>query len=169
LPRPSRADRTLLPALLAALLLALLVLQFAMPATVALPDVAPAAAPPLPARRVPVVTADPVLLDRALFARSRNATTGAAAGTGAALGGANAVGYAATRGMIRLFLQEPDGTLRTLAPGNVYQGWRLMGVSPRSARFERDGQRIELPLAPSKPPIAKADPSAGTEPEEEQQ
>ncbi len=148
-PRPSAADRTLLPAALTALLAAGLVVLVALPSPVPLPEggaVTPLRLPPLADN---AVVADRIVVQRTLFSPTRRDDAGVAnPGSGAAaaepLGGARVAGVALSPGRARVFLIAPDGRIAALAPGNVYQGWQLLAVSRTAVRFGRDGDRIDL-------------------------
>jgi hypothetical protein len=159
--RPNRTERTLLPAGLAAVLLALLLLQFSLPDAFTLPDVAMGRLSPVPVRRIDPVAAASVITERALFSPGRSLEGGATDSATAPLGGANAIGYAINRGSARLFLQDGNGKLHTLAIGGVYRDWQLVRLTPESALFARADERLRLLISASKPPVS------GTNPEDE--
>ena len=148
-PRPSAADRTLLPAALTALLAAGLVVLVMLPSTAPLPEgqaVAPLRLPPL---NDPAVWSDPIIVQQTLFSPTRRSDGAAASpGTGAAaaepLGGARIAGIAISPGRTRVFVMAPDGTVAALAPGAIYHGWRLVGANPAEVRFARGSERLDL-------------------------
>lgn len=53
-------------------------------------------------------------------------------------------------------VRAADGTSRTLAPGESYEGWRLESLSPDAALFSRGGRRVRSFL-----PAAEPEPEAG--------
>ena len=170
IPPPRRAERTLLPAALAALLALLLVVQLAVPSPVELPDAAvarPLRLLPLP---LPALLASPIIGLRPLFApgRRENSTPGtsAVADKAVALEGARAVGIIRVRGAARVFLQAPDGTVIPVNLGGRYKGWRLVRTDTRSVVVTRGAERATLTVSASAPPVA---PRAENSEEEEQQ
>lgn len=154
--RPNRADRTLLPAVLAAVLLGLLGLQFALPHSASLPEFASGRLTPIPVRRIEPVVAARVITERALFSPGRSLDAAAADSAAAPLGGVNAIGYAIHRGRAKLFLQGGDGVLHSLAIGGVYRDWQLVRLSPEFAIFARADERLTLPISASKPLVSGA-------------
>lgn len=148
IPRPERADGTVLAALLAALLVVLLCAQAVLPQDrPAQPDVpAVAALPSTPT--IAAVSADPLLTRRAIFQPTRLA----AGGPGLAgvpvgpLDGAVPAGIVQVRGAARLILQTPDGNSVTLRPGQSYRGWRLTRIGNDEVRFARGGETVNLAL-----------------------
>ncbi len=145
IPRPERAEGTVLAALLALLLALMLAAQFVLPidrpAAPVVPPVAVRAAP------VPVsaATADPVLARRSIFRPTRLARASGDAGAPVGpLDGASPVGVIKVRGAARLILQTPDGKTVTLRPGQSWQGWRLAAIGTDDVRFERGGERVTL-------------------------
>ncbi len=147
-PRPSAADRTLLPAALTALLAAGLVVLVALPNGAPLPEQQPVAPLRLPPLNDPAIWSDPIVVQRTLFSPTRRSDGGAASpGSGAAaepLGGARIAGIAISPGRTRVIVTAPDGTVATLAPGAVYHGWRLVGANPAEVRFARGSERLDL-------------------------
>jgi hypothetical protein len=146
IPRPERAEGTVLAALLALLLALLLAAQFVLP--VERPD-APAV-PPVAARAAPVAMAagsiDPALARRSIFQPTRLAGAGAG-GAGVPAGpldGASPVGVIKVRGAARLILQTPGGKTVTLRPGQSWQGWRLVAIGADDVRFVRGTERVTL-------------------------
>jgi len=153
-PIPRRADRTLLPATLAALLVLSFVLQLMSPVQLALPEVGIVAPFRLLPTKLGVVVADDEILARPLFNPTRR--EGADPGvvdSAAPLEGARAVGVITARGVVRVFLQAPDGQVTTLGPGSSYRGWRFMRVSGGQLVFNRGGETLTLPISASAPPI----------------
>lgn len=147
IPRPERAEGTVLAALLAVLLALMLVTQVLLPAErPALPDVPPAALRAGPTT-IAAVSADPVLARRAIFqpvqtGGSRNG----GAGPSAPMGGAVPAGIVRVRGAPRLVLQTPGGGSVTLRPGQSWRGWRLTAIGRDEVRFARGTETITLGL-----------------------
>jgi hypothetical protein len=148
IPRPERAEGTVLAALLVALLTLLVVVQFVLPQErPAVPEVPPAALRAGPAQ-IGAVSADPVLARRSIFQATRIAG-GNTAGVGAPVGpldGAIPAGIVRVRGAARLVLQTPDGKSVTLRPGQSWQGWRLISIGRDDVRFRRGGESVTLGL-----------------------
>lgn len=144
IPRPERAEGTVLAALLALLLALLLAAQFALPAE--RPE-APAVPPPgrgAASGAIAAVSADPALAGRALFRPTRLAGGSAAGVPIGPLDGASPVGVIKVRGAARLILQTPGGKTVTLRPGEAWQGWRLIAIGTDEVRFVRGGERVTL-------------------------
>lgn len=148
IPRPERADGTVLAALLAVLLAVMLAAQLVLPQDrPVLPDVPPAALRGGPAQ-IAAVSADPVLGRRSIFQPTQLANAGADAG-GAAIGpldGAVPAGIVRVRGAARLVLQTPDGKSVTLRPGQSWRGWRLARIGSEDVRFTRGAETVTLGL-----------------------
>ena len=146
LPFPSRAEATLLPALLSVLLVLLAGLQFALPSEVELPQTATrAVAPRLPDHFVTRHVPDSVIISQALFTPTRG---GGAKQAGAGpLDGATPVGAVRGRGFARAIIQQASGETVTLNIGQSYHGWRLAGLTQGNATFLRDGKRLAIPFA----------------------
>lgn len=148
-PRPSRADASLLPAILAAWLALMALAQAAMTGPVALPPMLSVAAggrsafladPPgggVPAR----------LRDRPLFAPSA-VTAGTGGSDGAAapdpLGGYVFAGSIRVGRAVRAIVQTPDGAIRRVAPGARVAGWRLLAVGAEGVVLARGAERLRL-------------------------
>jgi hypothetical protein len=148
IPRPERAEGTVLAALLAVLLGVMLCAQAVLPQDrPALPDV-PAVAARASTPQIAAVSADPVLARRAIFQPTRLAGAGAdAAGVLAGpLDGAVPAGIVRVRGAARLVLQTPDGKSVTLRPGQSYRGWRLSRIGTDEVRFMRGAESVTLSL-----------------------
>jgi hypothetical protein len=147
IPRPERAEGTVLAALLSVLLGLMLVAQLVLPAErPALPDVPPAG---LRGKAEPIaaVSADPVLARRSIFQPVRLAGGEGAGGAPAGpLGGASPAGIVRVRGAARLILQTPDGGSVTLRPGQSWQGWRLTAIGRDEVRFARGTETVTLGL-----------------------
>lgn len=144
--RPNRADRTLLPATLALVLALLLAFQLSLPLEVTLPDsigrtVAPPVAEHVARRAVP----DPVLAASPLFTPARAGTAQDVAANGP-LAGAILVGIARGRGFARAVLQPPEGRAISLAIGQSFNGWRLIGLSSDAAQLARAGKSIAVTI-----------------------
>ncbi|MFZ4689192.1 MAG: hypothetical protein ACOYLS_08130 [Polymorphobacter sp.] len=166
-PIPRRAERTLLPAALAALLALLFVVQLAFPVQLVLPEAGVTRPFRLLPTRVGVVAADPEITARPLFNPARR--EGTEPGTGdktAPLEGARAVGVITARGAVRLFLQAPDGQVSALGIGGGYRGWRLVRVGAGQAAFRRGGETAVLPITASAPPVAPNQPDPAQAEEE---
>jgi hypothetical protein len=151
IPRPERADGTVLAALLAALLALLVAAQFLLPAE----RPAPPEVPPAALRTGPVaiaaVSADPSLARRSIFQPTRlarNDEDGAAVPTGP-LDGATPAGIVRIRGAARLILQTPDGGSVTLRRGQSWRGWRLTAIGNDNVRFVRGTETVTLDLGAS--------------------
>ncbi len=139
LPRPSRADGTALPALLAAVLLGMAPLQFALPdEEVRSEGAGRAVVPRATATSVGLALADPVIFRDALFAPARG--RGKSAGSGP-LDGAAFVGVVRGRGFARAVIQGAGGDASSVPLGGSYRGWRLVSLTDSSAVFIRDGIR----------------------------
>ncbi len=145
LPRPNRADRTLLPALLAVLLLFMIALQFVFPAQTE-SVIAPArlVLPKQDAIGPSLALADPVILRNALFAPGRGG--GKSTGTGP-LDGAAFVGVVRGSGFARAVLQPGEGQAVSVPVGGVYRGWKLVSLNGSNALFSRDGIRHTATIA----------------------
>lgn len=147
IPRPERAEGTVLAALLALLLALMVAAQFVLPAE--RPD--PPAVPPARLGAAPLspsaASADPVLSGRSIFRPTRLAASSSA--PGASLGpldGASPAGVVKVRGAARLILQTPDGSAVTLRPGQSWQGWRLIAIGTDSVRFARGSETVTLAI-----------------------
>ncbi len=146
LPFPSRAEATLLPALLGVLLVLMAGLQFALPSQVELPQTtARTVAQRLPERIVARTLPDGVIISRALFTPARGG--GAKLAGAGPLDGATPVGAVRGRGFARAILSQADGKTVSLNIGQSYHGWRLAGLTQGSAIFTRDGKRLVIPFS----------------------
>jgi len=146
---PSRADGTLLPALLALLLAVLAAVQLAIG-----PEAPPAerygriVVPAVQHRAEPPVVIDPVILRAAIFTPGRGSGgDGAPPAPLGPLGDAAPVGITRTRGGTRVILQRGDGAIIRLAIGARYREWRLIGVTSDAVRFAGPGGSVQVPLA----------------------
>ena len=170
LPLPRRADRTRAPTAAAAVLAMLVVLQLGLPGSEELPGDGGVVAPLRLRVQQPVpAVGDKIVVARALFAPNRRndlVVAGSAPGekTGP-LSGALPVGVTSARGVTRVFLQAPDGSVRTLVRGANYRGWRLTRILPGAVVFTRGSDTLSLSLAASLPPV----PKPATEPPEEEE
>jgi len=146
IPRPERAEGTVLAALLAALLVVMLIAQGLLP-----PD-RPVVAdlPPVILRAGDVaaapVTADSVLARRSIFQPTRLAGADGGAGPAAPLDGAIPAGVIRVRGAARLVLQTPEGNSITLRTGQSWRGWRLVRIGSDEVRFARGSETVTLGL-----------------------
>jgi hypothetical protein len=148
IPRPERAEGTVLAALLAVLLAVMLATQFVLPQNRPAPPIVPPAALRTGPAQIAAVSADPVLARRSIFEPTRLASAGSDA-AGAPLGpldGAVPAGIVRVRGAARLVLQTPDGKSVTLRPGQSWQGWRLLRIGSEDVRFKRGAETITLGL-----------------------
>lgn len=147
IPRPERAEGTVLAALLAVLLAMMLIAQFVLPHDrPALPDM-PQGAVRAESARIAAVSAEPVLARRSIFQPTR--LGGSADGAGLPSGpldGAFPAGIVRVRGAARLVLQTPDGKSVTLRPGQSWKGWRLTRIGSDDVRFRRGGETVTLDL-----------------------
>lgn len=147
IPRPERAEGTVLAALLAVLLALMLAAQMILPQErPAAPDVPPAglrAGSP----QFAAISPDPVLAERSIFQPTRiAAVNGQGGAAGGPLDGAYPAGVVRVRGAARLVLQTPDGKSVSLRPGQSWQGWRLIGIGREDVRFRRGGETVTLAL-----------------------
>lgn len=147
IPRPERAEGTVLAALLAALLALMVVTQLLLPPEPpALPDVPPAALRGGTAG-IAAVTVDPVLSERSIFLPvSRGAAGGGDAAATGPLEGATPAGIVRVRGAARVVLQTPGGGSVTLRPGQAWRGWRLVAIGRDEVRFARGTETVTLGL-----------------------
>lgn len=144
IPRPERAEGTVLAALLALLLALLLAAQAILPQERPTPPDVPPAGLRAGTAQFAAVSADPVLERRSIFQPTRIAgASGAATGP---LDGAYPAGIVRVRGAARLILQTPDGKSVTLRPGEAWQGWRLVSIGRDDVRFRRGGENVTLGL-----------------------
>ncbi|MBX9858184.1 MAG: hypothetical protein K2Y20_01155 [Sphingomonas sp.] len=146
---PSRADGTLLPALLA-LVLALLALFQLLTGTEPLPGesygrvIVPVVRP----RADTAVAPDPVVARASIFTPVHG-TSGddqrpASLGP---LGDAAPVGITRARGVTRVILQRSDGQVVRLPIGGRYGGLRLTAVTSDAVRFNGPDGSVRIPLA----------------------
>lgn len=145
LPLPSRADRSIFPALLAALLVLMIVIQFALrdePEQLLVPG--RVVVPRANAVAASAFVADPVITGNPLFAPGRG--RGEQAGTGP-LDGAVFVGIVRGRGFANAVLQQPDGQAVTVPVGRTYRGWRLVSLVNANATFVRDNAKYRATIA----------------------
>ncbi len=168
IPPPRRADRTLLPAALAALLTLLFAAQLVAPMTVELPDAGLTRPMRLPPLAVLPVIADPDIAARPLFAPGRRdvAAPGVADKT-APLGGTHFVGMASAGRGLQLFLQAPDGRVTQTGVGAIYDGWRIVRADRAGLFVTRGAEAATVPISSSVPPVKPRGPAEP--PEEEQQ
>jgi len=169
IPRPRRAEQTLLPAALAALLGVLLIVQLAAPSGTKLPDVVVARPVRLlPLHAAPLLAAAEITA-RPIFTPSRREDGLAVAGDKTApLDGARAVGAISVRGAARVFLQAADGRIVPLGLGSSYRGWRLVRISGGQLLFIRGPESLSLPISSSAPPVPVGQSQTDQEEEETQ-
>lgn len=153
LPRPD--DGTLLPAALAALLVLAIALQLVWTGE---PDLPPERVGRIVQPQQTVMIArtgvSPIILERPLFSPTRGGTAPTASADGAppsVLGGAIVAG-SVTRGRARrAFLRLADGSVRGLAIGQTFDGWRLAGLTDDGARFARGRKTMTIAFGASAP------------------
>ena len=160
LAAPTRANRALLPALLAGLLALAAVLQLALtggdtqlPAPGWIGGGARVSLPQFGAGLVP-----PVLRRLTMFdpARSAAGPAGSVPPTGP-LGGAVVAGSISVRGRAVAIIQLPSGKVGRLAVGGSLGGLRLVALEPDGAVFQSGAKRIRVPFgAPTITPAAAA-------------
>lgn len=148
IPRPERAENTVLAALLTVLLAVMLVAQMLLPLDrPETPGVPPAAGLRRITTDLPRVSPDAVLARRSIFTP---VTLAGAASENAAppapLDGAVPAGIVRIRGAVRLVLQTPEGKAVTLRTGQSWRGWRLTAIGRDDARFRRGGETVTLAL-----------------------
>ena len=162
LPRPSRADGTLLPAACAGALVAMAGLQLALTGEVDLPDAgwsgggARAVLPAIPAPPVPSGLQRDTIFDPARTGDAPDATANERPG-----GGLVVAGTITRRGRTLAIMQAPGGGITYLAPGGRIAGMRLLALPAQGALFETKGQRGLVPYG-SAPPLS-ADAAEPTE------
>lgn len=146
---PRRADRTLLPAVLAGGLAVALLMQIVLPAAPDMPSPLPVgtgmarfAAPSVGGSASPAA-----IMARPLFA-PRQAMDGSGEGGGSApvLGGASIAGTISAGGRTRAVVRRPNGEIYNIPVGGMISGWRLIGLGSGSARLRKDSQTIDLPF-----------------------
>lgn len=145
LPRPTRANRSVLPACCAAVLAAAIGVQLALTGAVELPQrgwSGGGARWTMP--EIGAVPVDPTLRAVPIFAPDRTSVTGAAAG--APLGGAVVAGSVSVRGQVHAILQKGDGSIVRLPLGGRFAGMRLIGLSGDGATFLAGGKPLRVPF-----------------------
>jgi hypothetical protein len=146
IPRPERAEGTVLAALLALLLALMVAAQFVLPADRPEPPAVPAAGLGTAPVALAAASADPALSRRSIFRPTRLAASSAPGAPAGPLDGASPAGVVKVRGAARLILQTPDGGTVTLRPGQSWQGWRLIAIGTDSVRFSRGGESVTLDI-----------------------
>lgn len=147
--RPSRADGTLLPAMLAGVLLLVLLTQFVLTDTVPLPEGGPVGAGALmPRLSDPAARGVPAaVLSRPIFAPSDTVADGSEGeASGDPLGGAAVVGSIGI-GRARVAMVTEAGRIRRVGIGGSIAGWRLAAITPDGVVLTRGGERLERPFA----------------------
>lgn len=138
---PPRDSRARLPVGLTLVLAALAAGQLALPHAVSLPPggtvamLATGHAPPPPAR----IGVPAILAVRPLFAPVVQAAANAPIDP---LGGAVIAGSVSRGGATFALVQMPGGVIRTVAPGAVIAGWRLVALTPAGAQLVRAGNSL---------------------------
>lgn len=146
IPRPDRAEGTVLAALLVLLLAAMLLVQLVLPQERPLQPNVPRAAMRAGPMQIAAVSADPALARRSIFQPTPLANPDGAGVPTGPLGGAVPAGIVRVRGAARLLLQTPDGTSVTLRPGQSWQGWQLTRIGSDDVSFRRGGESVTLGL-----------------------
>lgn len=146
---PSRADGTLLPALLALVLASLAVFQLVTGADgppaesygrVIVPVVRPRIGAP--------IAIDPAIVHASIFTPVRGTARDAQAPASLGpLGDAAPVGITRAGGVTRVILQRGDGQIVRLPIGGRYASWRLTGVTNDAVRFTGPDGSVRIPLA----------------------
>lgn len=146
IPRPERAENTVLAALLAVLLAVMLAAQVVLPLDrPEVPGVPPAAGLRRVTADVPRISPDAVLARRSIFTPvALVGASGDNAAPRAPLDGAVPAGTVRIRGAVRLVLQTPEGKAVTLRPGQSFRGWRLTAIGREEASFRRAGESVTL-------------------------
>ncbi len=151
LPLPNRADRSILPALLALILAALIVAQIMMPPLTELDIVAGRTkVPAINQQSVAITGADPVILNRPIFTPSRGASangSGNSDASNAPMAGAIFAGIVRVRGYSRAVMQRADGDAVSVSVGASFFGWRLISMNDDAATFMREGVKYRAPLS----------------------
>jgi hypothetical protein len=142
---PRRADRSLLPALLAGVLGLLLIVQCLLPVG---GEISADVLAPLRVSRFSVAamppSADPSpVLERPLFA-PRLVMSTAAQGSAPILGGASVAGTVSIRGRALAVVRRVDGSVYNLPLGGAVGGWRLVSLNSATARFQKGSEQLEL-------------------------
>ncbi len=145
---PTRADGTLLPAILALLLALLAAFQLVAGDDDPLPEsYGRVVMPVVQARPMTMVAVDPAIARASIFTPVRNeAHAGGQASLGP-LGDATPVGVVRDRRVTRVILQCADGRVLTLPLGGAYHGWRVAAVASDGVRFVGEGGSVVIPLA----------------------
>lgn len=146
---PSRADGTLLPALLALVLLLLAVFQLATGAEAPPPESYGRVIVPVVRNRADAVVAvDPSTVRPSIFTPVRGAggVDQPPASLGP-LGDAAPVGITRARGVTRVILQRNDGQIIRLPIGGRYGDFRLTAVTSDAVRFSGPDGSVRIPLA----------------------
>ncbi|OYX10637.1 MAG: hypothetical protein B7Z08_00115 [Sphingomonadales bacterium 32-68-7] len=112
---------------------------------------------------ITLVSVAPVIGARPLFTPAR----AGAASSSDMLEGVQVAGSWSTGRQARLVLRKPDGTSITLRPGQVFNGWRLAGITSEGARFARAGESATIAFGGSAPSDPDYDEQQTEEEEEE--
>lgn len=149
LPPPRRADRTILPAALAALLVVMVAAQMTLTGDVDLPEAGAVGGvgAGAPIARPPRVAIPPVLGARSVFAPDGVASL-ADGGEGAVAAPPDPLGGAVIAGTVRVgraryaIVQAPGGASARVPLGGRINGWRLIGFAEGGVRLLRGGERM---------------------------
>lgn len=141
-------------AALAAGLAAQLVIPYGQPLADASP-VAPSRPRPVVAPIVPEYAA---ILQAPIFSPDRKPGEDADAIPGVGpLSGLMVIGVATGRNFATALVKAPDGSLRTMHPGDTVQDWRLVSIEKTQLTFARDTARHSIPVGASAAPASAND------------
>jgi hypothetical protein len=145
LAKPTRANRSLVPAICAVALTAMLALQLGLTRGVDLPETgwsgggARSQLPEIAGQFVP-----PILKQQSIFSPTRTAQVAGVVAVVLPLNGAVVAGMISVRGRSYAVIQQPGGTIVRLPIGGRYAGWRLRNLSADGAVFDRGSKRLPL-------------------------
>ena len=157
---PSRADDTILPAVLAGALALMFGVQLWLSGSD--PELPPALAVGASQANtaVPAMTpvgADRIIFDRPLFAPRQSLTAASQAGPAYAIGGAIVAGTVAIRGRSFAVVRRPNGVVTNLGIGGSIDGWRLVALPSDGAVFVKNKERRVIPYGAAAVPVAEED------------
>lgn len=139
----SRRSPELVPALAAIVLLLAAGVQFAMPATLDLPNV-PRTKPASVQDAASVAPqAYQAVLAHPIFAPDRAPPPAEAASAGN-LNGVEVLGTAIAGNRMAALVRESDGTFARVKVGDEIEGWKLLSIAPQELVFDRNGEHRSL-------------------------
>lgn len=149
LPPPRRADRTILPAALAALLVAMVAAQMTLTGDVELPEAGAVGGvgAGAPIARPVRVAVPPVLTARSVFAPDTVAALDSG-GEGGIVAPPDPLGGAVIAGTVQVgraryaVVQSPGGGSARVPLGGRINGWRLIGFADGGVRLRRGGEAM---------------------------